>query len=196
MDMVKAILYELQPFRIVDVENLLSWMYHTSVTLIHESVQLKQTLSSMKLPSPRTCGIMSIWMAIYVICIHFRVGTLWFMFSAFVSIILNLGERKKGEASAYSVFNEGFQSILGTMTAEQFEKEIRHDNNFGDDTGGDDMDDDDMIDYAAMVNDDDDSNNLAGGRERRPTKQGNTKKKGKKNRKLQEEAKRNSSSGN
>ena len=32
----------------------------------------------------------------------------------------------KGELSAYSVFNEGFRELLGTLNAEQFDAEIRH----------------------------------------------------------------------
>lgn len=41
-------------------------------------------------------------------------------------MFLNLGERRAGEMSAYSVFNEGFARLLGTMTAEQIDREMRH----------------------------------------------------------------------
>ena len=34
--------------------------------------------------------------------------------------------RKAGEMSAYSVFNPNCESIDGTLTAQQFEREIRH----------------------------------------------------------------------
>ncbi len=34
--------------------------------------------------------------------------------------------RKSGEMSAYSVFNPGCKAIDGTLTADQFENEIRH----------------------------------------------------------------------
>lgn len=187
MEFVRAVLYELQPFRIIDVKNLFVWISQTSVTVLQESIKLKQSISSMPLPSWRICGFVSIWIALYVMCIFFGVGTLWFMLSAFVAIVSNLGERKPGEASAYSVFNEGFHSILGTMTAEQFEKEIRHDNNFGDNN---DLDDD-MIDYAALVERDD--NHAFENRDGRPNKPVKSKKRGKKARKLLEEAKRTSS---
>lgn len=50
---------------------------------------------------------------------------MWVVFSLIALIFMNLGERKKGEYSAYSVFNKGFRSILGTMTAEQLDREIR-----------------------------------------------------------------------
>lgn len=50
-----------------------------------------------------------------------------------MAIFMNLGTKGEGDYSAYSVFNKGFVRILGTMTAEQFEKEIRHNDNYGDD---------------------------------------------------------------
>jgi hypothetical protein len=34
--------------------------------------------------------------------------------------------RKAGDMSAWSVFNEGFEGLLGTLRAEQFDNEIRH----------------------------------------------------------------------
>lgn len=38
----------------------------------------------------------------------------------------NTRKKKPGEISAYSVFNEGCESIDGTLKAEQFEREIRY----------------------------------------------------------------------
>jgi hypothetical protein len=55
-------------------------------------------------------------------------GSLWILLSMFASIFLNLGKRRKGEMSAYSVFNEGYKQLLGTLNAEQFDQEIRHNN--------------------------------------------------------------------
>ena len=54
--------------------------------------------------------------------------------SGFALIYLNLGDdsdtrKKEGDQtrmSAYSVFNPGCESIDGTLTAQQFENEIRH----------------------------------------------------------------------
>jgi hypothetical protein len=53
-------------------------------------------------------------------------GSLWIIISLFISIFVNLGERKEGEISAYSVFNDGFTKIMGTISADQFENEILH----------------------------------------------------------------------
>lgn len=43
----------------------------------------------------------------------------------FLLIARNLGERRAGP-SAYSVFNRGCEPIMGQISAEQFDNEIRH----------------------------------------------------------------------
>ncbi len=57
---------------------------------------------------------------------HFEV--LYAISTIFLLIFLNLGERRDGEWSAYSVFNEGYVRLLGTTTAEMIDAEIRHRN--------------------------------------------------------------------
>ncbi|CAJ0939990.1 unnamed protein product, partial [Mesorhabditis belari] len=41
-----------------------------------------------------------------------------------IAICLGLGQRKDGEISAYSVFNENCERLLGQMTAEHFERDV------------------------------------------------------------------------
>jgi len=51
----------------------------------------------------------------------------FFSTSVFAVIYLyGFGRRDPKTMSAYSVFNENCQTLQGTLTAEQFEKEIRH----------------------------------------------------------------------
>lgn len=68
------------------------------------------------------------WIIGQVVFVKIGFGAVYFATSAFALIWLNLGtnRRKPGEMSAYSVFNPGCKSIDGTLTAEQFEAEIRH----------------------------------------------------------------------
>ncbi|KAG1699439.1 hypothetical protein DVH05_012854 [Phytophthora capsici] len=47
-------------------------------------------------------------------------------FAALGFHLLAGGERRKDGISAYSVFNRGAQRMLGSLSAEQFENEIRH----------------------------------------------------------------------
>ena len=44
----------------------------------------------------------------------------------FYLIFSNLGQRKEGELSAYSVFNPNFERLEGDNLAEQFEAQLRH----------------------------------------------------------------------
>lgn len=66
------------------------------------------------------------WATLYAIAIQLKFGIVYFMFSVLFGIYFNTrtGPKKKGEVSAYSVFNPNLESIDGTLKAEQFEKEM------------------------------------------------------------------------
>ncbi|XP_045776304.1 uncharacterized protein LOC123874825 [Maniola jurtina] len=68
-----------------------------------------------------------IWLTLYTIFLQLQFGAVFFVVSILIGICLNTRTRpkKKGEVSAYSVFNANCVSIDGTLKAEQFEKEIR-----------------------------------------------------------------------
>ena len=51
-------------------------------------------------------------------------GVLLLIFAGFVAIFTNLG-RRQGGLSAYSIFNKGFQSLQGTLRADDIDREIR-----------------------------------------------------------------------
>lgn len=40
-------------------------------------------------------------------------------------IFTNLGDRRQGSQSAYSIFNAGFQALPGQLSSDQLEREIR-----------------------------------------------------------------------
>lgn len=67
-----------------------------------------------------------IWLTLYIFFLKLQFGAVFFVFSVLIGIYLNTRTRprKKGEVSAYSVFNENCVSIDGTLKAEQFEREI------------------------------------------------------------------------
>ncbi|XP_068239412.1 uncharacterized protein Saysd1 isoform X2 [Palaemon carinicauda] len=68
------------------------------------------------------------WLLLCKIFIVLEFGAVFFIFSAFVFIWYNMrsGPKRKGEISAYSVFNPNCETIDGTFTAEQFERELLH----------------------------------------------------------------------
>ncbi|VVD00982.1 unnamed protein product [Leptidea sinapis] len=67
-----------------------------------------------------------IWLTLFIYFIKLQFGAVFFVISALVGICLNTRTRpkKKGEISAYSVFNENCESIGGTLNAEQLQKEM------------------------------------------------------------------------
>ncbi|XP_062506170.1 SAYSvFN domain-containing protein 1-like [Corticium candelabrum] len=68
-----------------------------------------------------------VWLCLWGFFVEIEFGTVFFIASILLVVYCTLGseERKAGEMSAYSVFNEGFKAIDGTLTAEQFDREIR-----------------------------------------------------------------------
>uniref|UniRef100_A0AC35EZB3 SAYSvFN domain-containing protein n=1 Tax=Panagrolaimus sp. PS1159 TaxID=55785 RepID=A0AC35EZB3_9BILA len=64
------------------------------------------------------------WLAGQILAGHAQFGIVYFIFSLFIFLFLNLGSRKEGELSAYSVFNPNCERLLGSLTAEQFERDM------------------------------------------------------------------------
>jgi len=128
---ITCVLYELQPFRIVDVIDLSKYLYKSVWDIGSASVTLSDLIyqsafygiASLTL---RTWVLIILWLTTFAVMNYLEFGSLWIILSMFASIFLNLGKRKRGEMSAYSVFNDGFKQLLGTMNAEQFDNEIRH----------------------------------------------------------------------
>ncbi|XP_024938899.1 SAYSvFN domain-containing protein 1 isoform X2 [Cephus cinctus] len=69
-----------------------------------------------------------LWATLYIIAVQFEFGAVYFILSLLVLIWINTrtGPKRKGEPSAYSVFNKNCEAIDGTLNAEQFEREIRY----------------------------------------------------------------------
>ncbi|CAI5737909.1 unnamed protein product [Peronospora destructor] len=73
----------------------------------------------------------AIWIQIlvYIHCNETEFAVAYIVLSGFVVLGYHLlvgGEGHTGDMSAYSVFNHGAQRMLGSLSAEQFENEIRH----------------------------------------------------------------------
>lgn len=68
------------------------------------------------------------WLIMFKVFIIIEFGAVYFICSAFIFIWYNMRSepKKKGEISAYSVFNPDCKPIDGTFTAEQFERELLH----------------------------------------------------------------------
>ena len=77
-----------------------------------------------------TCLKVVLWLLVWGFFIEVEFGVVYLFVSGLVFMIATLqGNRKKrvaGELSAYSVFNKNCEAIEGTLSAEQFERELRY----------------------------------------------------------------------
>ncbi|KAJ1400848.1 hypothetical protein B484DRAFT_458098 [Ochromonadaceae sp. CCMP2298] len=131
MNVVSCILYELQPFRYVDAVSFVEYSALStkdlSIAAFAGSEFLYQNgFEFVTHLSLTTWLYIGLWLAVLALFAYLEFASLWVLFSMICSIFLNLGTKKAGELSAYSVFNKGFKQLLGTMNADQFDNEIRH----------------------------------------------------------------------
>ncbi|VDP13531.1 unnamed protein product [Onchocerca flexuosa] len=75
---------------------------------------------------PRSCTAFAIllWIIVQWYFTYIEFGLVFFIFSLFFFLFINLGRRKSNELSAYSVFNPHCERLPGTLTAEHFERDL------------------------------------------------------------------------
>ena len=72
----------------------------------------KKPYNPMDFLSTKNIIIFIIWYSLYRIFLYFNLALVYFMLTIIALIFLNLGERKPGHLSAYSVFNPNNERIL------------------------------------------------------------------------------------
>lgn len=82
-------------------------------------------VAALRSVGPRTWLKLSIWFVLMLLCRYYRLGQPFVITTLIVLMLSNLGERKPGEASAYTVFNDGMQALPGQLRMEDFEGELR-----------------------------------------------------------------------
>ena len=115
MNIVRAIFYELQPCRPKDLAYFAKLFYKSVVILFSEFSLLPAFILSIDRPSRSVTVATLIWITLYGCFVFLKLGSLYFMISCFILIFSNLGDRQIGEMSAYSVFNMGYERLLGEM---------------------------------------------------------------------------------
>lgn len=129
MESVNQVLYEFQPCRVVDLVDAGKFIFkqvEIVITLCKNTFTVANVRELAKNVQLKAMGCLLLWILGYSICVMMEIGALFVMATLFLAIFLNLGERKAGELSAYSVFNEGFATLQGQLRAEDFDREIRH----------------------------------------------------------------------
>lgn len=68
---------------------------------------------------------MQAWTVCAPLAARYASGTLYVLVTVFLLMICNLGTRREGDASAYSLFNDNAQALPGQMGAEHIDNAIR-----------------------------------------------------------------------
>ncbi|CAN0842973.1 hypothetical protein LINGRAHAP2_LOCUS3733 [Linum grandiflorum] len=66
-----------------------------------------------------------LWFILAPVANRWHIGPLYILGTGFAIIFLNLGRRQAGELSAYSIFNEDFRELPGTLNADRVDRDIR-----------------------------------------------------------------------
>jgi len=69
--------------------------------------------------------IIAMWFLFAPIAQKYGLGPLYILGTGFLIILLNLGRRQQGDVSAYSIFNEDFRELPGTLNADRIDRDIR-----------------------------------------------------------------------
>ncbi|CAM9879875.1 unnamed protein product [Scytosiphon promiscuus] len=129
---IKAVAFELKPFSLPTREGLQGAFESIRTNAGQIAAELKrvapEAVGVLKTCDPFKMLGLSVWLLGWSFFIWLEFGAVYFIVSAMAMIFMNLGDREEGEWSAYSVFNAGCRALLGTMNAEQFEREIMRQN--------------------------------------------------------------------
>lgn len=118
-------MYEMQPVRVNDAKNAIAWTIKQIFSLVVWFLSFFR-LKNIPKVELKTIALTTMWSAGYWTFLQWEFGSLYIMISILVAMFMNLGERKKGELSTYSVFNKGFRNLPGQLRGEDIDREIRH----------------------------------------------------------------------
>lgn len=136
------VLYEIQPVRPVDIARAWRKLQVVGSALLVRVSAIASDLASLPSSPERLQRLLRIvkflasvaawWFGLFVVSRAFPGPgpvTLAFSVSVIAAIFLfGLRQRQLGDTSlsAYSVFNDGFQNLMGTLTAEELEAQMFH----------------------------------------------------------------------
>lgn len=69
--------------------------------------------------------VILLWVILAPVAHRWEVGPLYILGTGFAIIFYNLGKRQPGDVSAYSIFNQDFRELPGTLNADRLDRDIR-----------------------------------------------------------------------
>uniref|UniRef100_A0A5B7AIT7 SAYSvFN domain-containing protein n=1 Tax=Davidia involucrata TaxID=16924 RepID=A0A5B7AIT7_DAVIN len=95
-------------------------------SFLHDKLRLPDMLlMAIFSLSLKVWAVIIIWFILAPVAYRWDLGPLYILGTGFTVIFLNLGKRQHGEISAYSIFNEDFRELPGTLNADRLDRDIR-----------------------------------------------------------------------
>ncbi|KAI3433832.1 hypothetical protein D9Q98_003636 [Chlorella vulgaris] len=99
---------------------------HAAAHLLHRRLQLPEALVALLLAVRLRVWVgLLAWMAGARLASRYELGPVYIITTILAGILLNLGSRKEGDWSAYSIFNAGGRRLPGQLTAEDLDAAVR-----------------------------------------------------------------------
>lgn len=103
-----------------------SWWKKRLYSFLHDNLKLPDILLMVIFTLSLKAWILIImWFILAPVAHRWDLGPLYILATGFCLILFNLGKRQAGDMSAYSIFNEDFRELPGTLNADRLDRDIR-----------------------------------------------------------------------
>ncbi|KAG4930518.1 hypothetical protein AAZX31_17G148800 [Glycine max] len=103
-----------------------SWWKKRLYTFLHDNLKLPDILLMVIFTlSLKAWLLIILWFILAPVAHRWDLGPLYILATGFCLILFNLGKRQAGDISAYSIFNEDFRELPGTLNADRLDRDIR-----------------------------------------------------------------------
>uniref|UniRef100_A0A803LU50 Ubiquitin-like domain-containing protein n=1 Tax=Chenopodium quinoa TaxID=63459 RepID=A0A803LU50_CHEQI len=94
--------------------------------ILHDKLKLPDIiLIAIFSLSIKAWALIILWFIMAPVAHRWDLGPLYILGTGFFIIFWNLGHRQSGELSAYSIFNEDFRELPGTLNADRLDRDLR-----------------------------------------------------------------------
>ncbi|XP_043693921.1 uncharacterized protein LOC122644606 [Telopea speciosissima] len=103
-----------------------SWWKKRLFSFLHDKLKLPYVLLvAIFSISLKAWAVIILWFALAPVAHRWDLGPLYILGTGFCIILFNLGQRQHGDLSAYSIFNEDFRELPGTLNADRIDRDVR-----------------------------------------------------------------------
>ncbi|EEF42448.1 uncharacterized protein LOC8284626 [Ricinus communis] len=95
-------------------------------SFLHDKLKISDILlMALFSLSLKAWAVIVLWFGLAPVAHRWDLGPLYMLGTGFSIIFFNLGRRQAGDLSAYSIFNEDFRELPGTLNADRLDRDIR-----------------------------------------------------------------------